>query len=50
LENVESIMKNVKAKVQENEKILGEYHEMWEYLGKDWKEKMEGKQPGGGDG
>jgi hypothetical protein len=37
LENVQATLTNVKAKVQENEKILGEYQEMWEYLGNDWK-------------
>ena len=40
LENVQATMTNVKAKVQENEKILGEYQEMWEYLGNDWKQKL----------
>ena len=40
LENVQKTMIDVKAKVQENERILGEYQEMWEYLGNDWKTKL----------
>jgi hypothetical protein len=40
LENVQKTMIDVKAKVQENERILGEYQEMWQYLGNDWKQKL----------
>ena len=34
-------MKEIKNQVNKNEEILKEFHEMWEHLGKDWKEKQE---------
>lgn len=40
LENVQRTMNEVQAKVQQNERILSEYQEMWQYLGNDWKTKI----------